>query len=151
MRTFVLVFCLSLFTAGYCFSQSAGSTLYVSVRSVELKRTPSTFANVVAQANFGDAVVVLNNSGKWVEVRTANNNTGWTLLDGLRARRVTATGATATVSEVALAGKGFSAEVEVEYRRNGLDYSAVDAMEGTRTPIMALLNFIIEGRLSRGE
>ena len=58
---------------------------------------------------------------------------------------------TVTASEVAMAGKGFSPDMEMEYRKNGLDYSMVDSMERITVPSDDLLRFITEGRLSRGE
>ena len=155
MKYLILVFCLTFIAAGLCFSQSAGSTMYVSVKSAELKNSPSMFASVVSGLNFGDAVIVIENRGKWANVRTANNRSGWTYMAGLRARRVVSSGII-TVTEVALAGKGFSGEVEAEYRRGsqgaqGANYNPVDAMEQMRIPEPELLEFINQGRLSRGE
>jgi len=52
---------------------------------------------------------------------------------------------------VAMAGKGFSPNTEIEYRKNGLDYSMVDLMERTLVSENELLRFVTDGRLSRGE
>ena len=50
-----------------------------------------------------------------------------------------------------MAGKGFSPDMELEYKKSGLDYSLVDSMEQMSVPTDDLLRFITEGRLSRGE
>jgi len=62
-----------------------------------------------------------------------------------------ASGAAITASEVALAGKGFSSEIEVEYRKNGMDFSGVDSMERIIVSGNDLLAFINEGHLAKGE
>jgi hypothetical protein len=66
-------------------------------------------------------------------------------------RQVSTTTATISSNEVAMAGKGFSPDTEAEYKKGGLDYSMVDAMEKINVPINDLSEFITEGRLARGE
>jgi predicted Zn-dependent protease len=51
------------------------------------------------------------------------------------------------MNEIALAGKGFSPEIELEYRKNGLDYSSVDMMEILNIDDNDLRKFIDDGRL----
>jgi hypothetical protein len=69
----------------------------------------------------------------------------------LSVRRILASGSGATASELSLAGKGFSPELEAEYRKGGLDYSIVDAMENTVIGKEELFEFISEGRLAWGQ
>jgi predicted Zn-dependent protease len=148
MKYFGLVIIFAVLLAMPCFSQAAGSTLYVAVKSAELKNGSNSFANTVATADMGDALTVIRSSGNWVEVRTADNKTGWTQMAGLRARRVTGSGGTATTDQVALAGKGLNASVETEYRRSSASgFAAVDAMEKPPIPGAELQGFITEGRL----
>jgi uncharacterized protein YgiM (DUF1202 family) len=132
------------------FSQSAGSTMYVAVKSTDVKSSVGFFAGTLAVLNMGEAVTVNRVNGKWVEVR-ARNLTGWVALSSLSSRRITGTGYSASAGEIALAGKGFSPETEVEYRKNGLDYSEVDKMETIIIPLAELQKFVDEGRLARGE
>jgi hypothetical protein len=54
-------------------------------------------------------------------------------------------------TEISLAGKGFSSELEMEYRESGLDYSVVDMMESTLIGAEELFEFISEGRLAKGQ
>jgi hypothetical protein len=53
---------------------------------------------------------------------------------------------------MAMAGKGFSGEIEQIYREGEkLDYSPVDAMESSTVPEQELYAFLVEGRLATGE
>jgi hypothetical protein len=145
---------LLLFTALCCgpvFSQSAGSTMYVVVKSAEIKASTGVFARKTGELGLGEAVTVVRANGNWVEVRAKSSQTGWVALSSLSSRRVTGSGNSASAGEIALAGKGFSPETEVEYRKNGLDYSDVNNMEGIIIPIAELQRFVEEGRLARGE
>jgi hypothetical protein len=72
----------------------------------------------------------------------------------LSTRRVvsSATSASASTDELALAGKGFSEEVERSYRAEGeLDYDSIDKMEESVVSTGELRSFIVEGRLAGSE
>jgi hypothetical protein len=57
-----------------------------------------------------------------------------------------------TAREVAMAGKGFSVEIESAYRLEaGLDYSLINRMEARKISPEDLLRFLDEGRLARGD
>jgi uncharacterized protein YgiM (DUF1202 family) len=144
--SFFLVICCTL-----AFSQSVGSTMYVAVKSTDMKSSTGIFASKTGELKLGDAVTVARTSGKWVEVRSGNSKTGWVALSSLSSKRVTGTGPSASAGEIALAGKGFSPETEMEYRKNGLDYSGVNNMEGINIPLAELQKFVEEGRLAKGE
>jgi uncharacterized protein YgiM (DUF1202 family) len=155
MKRFVacVLFCL---TAAGIFAQKAGDTLYVNVNSAALKSSTGFFASTTGTVRYGDAVRVLAVNGKkWVQVRTGSNITGWIASASLTTKRISTQANTANASarEIALAGKGFSPEVEAEYKKTGgtLNYSAVDAMEQVNVSDRDLLTFIDEGHLARGE
>ena len=102
----------------------------------------------------GAQVSVLQVSGNWAEVRSAANAslTGWTSVSNLSARRIVATGAGASASELALAGKGFDRDVENAYRAEGnLNFADVDRTEAITVSMEELYAFITEGRLFTGE
>jgi hypothetical protein len=134
---------------GVVFSQSAGSVLYVAVKTTDLKNGTGFFASKIETLNLGDSVTVVRENGKWLEVRSSRH-TGWAQKENFTTRRVVATGS-ATASEVALAGKGFSAEAETQYRRDGLDYTGVDTIERIQVAPGDLERFVTEGRLKRGD
>ncbi|MDR3019988.1 MAG: SH3 domain-containing protein [Treponema sp.] len=133
------------------FSQTSQNTRFVAVQSAALKSSTGFFASNVATLSLGDTVTLIQESGKWSQVR-AGNHTGWIASSSLSARRVIASGNVGvSASEVALAGKGFSPETEMEYKKNGLDFTLVDTMERITVPSNELLRFITDGQLQRGE
>ena len=142
---------MAAFLLSPAFSQAVGTTMYVAVRSAELRSSSGFFGSTVGNLDLGDAVTVIQDNGKWMEIRAENALSGWIAATSLSPRRVTGETHSATAREIALAGKGFSRDVEAEYRENGLDYSMVDAMENLIISKEELLQFINDGRLSRGE
>jgi len=149
MRKFILFLTVFVLSFSFAFSQS-GSTKYVAVESLAVKDSTGFFAKDVGTVKLGNAVTVTREDGKFTQIK-AGNITGWVSSSGLSARRVIAAGSAVTPSEVALAGKGFSQDLEREYRRGGLDYSVVDTMERLVIPAAELQKFIIDGRLAGGQ
>ena len=156
MRKLLCVIFLALIVAGAAFAQiSKGGTAWVSAKSISIKSSTWFFASSKGTMYYGDQVTVLQVSGSWAEIRSAAdaNLTGWISTANLSAKRIAASGGTssASASEVALAGKGFNADVEREYKSQGnLNYGAVDWTEEIAVPDDDLLQFITEGRLAEG-
>ncbi|MDR0402640.1 MAG: hypothetical protein LBH35_03520 [Treponema sp.] len=147
---FILLLCL---TVSAVFAQRRGETMYVAVRSVPLKASTGFFARTVGNLTYGAQVTVLAVNGKWAQLRSGSL-TGWTASSNLTSKRVVAQGDTrsASASEMAMAGKGFSEEVEREYKTGkDLNYGAVDDLEKVTVADGDLLGFIDEGHLARGE
>jgi hypothetical protein len=122
----------------------------VAVQAAPLKDSTGFFAKELGSLSLGTEVTVVRENGKWTEVRAGNVN-GWVASASLSARRVVTSNANVSANEVALAGKGFSPDMEIEYRKNGLDYSEVDRMEKLVIPADEWLRFRNEGRLFKGE
>jgi hypothetical protein len=141
---------MALCVSSLLFSQAAGNKRYVAVQSAIVKDSAGFFAKELGSLPLGTELTVVRENGKWTEVR-AGNLAGWVVSSSLSVRRVVASTSNVTAGEVALAGKGFSPDVEIEYKKNGLDYSMVDSMERITVPADSLLQFITEGRLARGE
>lgn len=156
MKRIVIFFCLVFFVAGMVSAQvSKGGTLYVSVKTLTLKSTTGFFASNKGVLNYGDRVTVLQVSGKFVEVRSADNSsiTGWTPSANLSAKQIVS-GNTASVSakETALAGKGFNQEIEDVYKTQGkLNYADVDRTEALKVSDANLRRFLEEGKLFMGD
>jgi len=150
MRRLLLLFAIIYYLGIPVFSQNTGFTRFVSVKSTTIKNTTGFFAAEVGNLYLGDEVTLINERGKWSQIRKGNL-TGWVTSTSLSVRRIIASGTTATATEIALAGKGFSPETEREYRQSGLDFSMVDFMEQITIPKGELLNFVTDGRLARGE
>jgi uncharacterized protein YgiM (DUF1202 family) len=148
---FVLtVFIVSLIAAA---AQTPGSTMYVAIKKADVKASAGFFAPVRGTLDLGTPVTVLRTDDKWTEIRSANPAlSGWVASTALTGRRVSSSGYTPRAGEVAMAGKGFSGEIEQIYREGeGLDYSFVDAMESSVVPEGELYAFLVEGYLVKGE
>jgi SH3-like domain-containing protein len=150
MRRFLLLFIIFLYSGIPIFSQITGIIRFVSVKSAIIKDSPWFFASELGNLPLGNEVLLISETGKWSRIRSGNL-TGWVTSASLSVRRIIASGTNSTATEIALAGKGFSPETEIEYRQNGLDYSMVDFMEQITVPKDELLGFVNDGRLSRGE
>jgi len=150
MKRFLFLLAMVLCAASVIFSQADRSTRYVAVQTAVLKDAAGFFAKDLGNLSLGDAVRLIKDDGKWSNVQ-AGSLTGWVASSSLSARRVVGTNTAVTASEVAMAGKGFSPDTELEYKKNGLDYSMVDSMERITVPADELLRFITEGRLSKGD
>jgi uncharacterized protein YgiM (DUF1202 family) len=133
----------------------AGQTVYVTARSLPLKSGTGFFARTLGTLAYGDSVTVLQINGKWAQVEYRGRTTisGWTAHTNLTTKRVLAAGTgSASSREVAMAGKGFTEEVESVYREtNSADFDAVDLIEAGKVSDEDLLSFISEGRLSMGD
>ena len=150
---FIMIFLIT----GTAMAQiSQGTNVWVSARTVTLKSSTWFFASSRGTVSYGDQVSVLRLSGKWAEVRSANNAslTGWMASANLSARRIVPSESTggATASEVALAGKGFDLDIENAYRADGnLNFDDVDRTEAINVSQDELLRFVTEGRLAMGD
>ena len=151
MKKQILILLILILGAAYAYAQSAGQTMYVSVKTTDIKSSTGTFADKKGTLNLGDAVTIIKTSGNWAEIRTSNSITGWVSLSSLSSKRVTGSNISSSAGEIALAGKGFSPESEIEYKKNGLDFSAVDRMESISVSTSDLLKFIEDGKLAKGK
>jgi hypothetical protein len=156
MKKIIAVLCVGLFTVASAKAQAVrGGTMYVAVKTIELKSSTGFFASAKGTLAYGATVTVLQINGKWAEVRSAANSSvlGWTAVLNLSAKRIVS-GATsgATASEVALAGKGFNQEIENAYKAKGsLNYADVDRTEAQKVTKQELQDFIVKGRLLQGD
>jgi hypothetical protein len=153
MKKFLLLWVVFIAALNTVTAQSPGSTLYVGVKKADVKASTGFFASRRGTLELGTAVTVLRSREKWTEIRSANPAlSGWVASAALTGRKVSASGYTPRAGEVAMAGKGFSGEVEQIYREGErLDYSPVDLMESFTVPEAELYAFLAEGRLAVGE
>jgi uncharacterized protein YgiM (DUF1202 family) len=158
-RGLVLAGVILISGAAALYPQAGERVMYVATKNAELKSSTGFFADTVITLQYGDQVTVLRESGKWMEVRPARRTSvsGWILANNLTSKRIisSGSGASASADELALAGKGFSEEVEQAYRnRNGASaahYAEVDAMEAITVSPQELYDFLMEGHLNTGE
>lgn len=111
---------------------AADETLYVKIKETALRDKPSNLGKVLGTLTYTTAVVVSEKNASWAKV-TVNGKNGWVALQALVSQGVkksegTDTGASG--NEVSLAGKGFSKEVEAQYKADSkLDFTWIDKME----------------------
>lgn len=116
----------------------AAQQLTVQVHQTQLRQRPSYLGAGVAPVPYGLRVTVLAEQGPWRQVRTPDGRQGWLHVSALTDRKLQLrSGATdaatgAEVDEIALAGKGFTAEVERSFREQNaeVDFTWVDRMAG---------------------
>jgi len=155
MKRLLVLLVLALLVSGALFAQiKSGSAAWVSAKKADIKSSTGFFASTRGSLTLGAEVSVLQVDGKWAEVRSAANASlsGWIAVSNLSARRIVASGTTASATEVALAAKGFNQEVENAYKTKGeLNYADVDRTEAITVSRDDLYKFVTEGRLNTGE
>ncbi len=117
-------------------SAIAAQQLSVQVRETKLRQRPSYLGAATTALAYGTRVDVLETRGPWRHVRTESGQTGWLHDSALTEKKLTLQSGdtdqavTADGDELALAGKGFSEEVERSFREGnqGVDYRWVDRM-----------------------
>ena len=155
MKKLLILLALLLLISGALFAQiKSGTSAWVSAKSADIRTSTGVFASSRGTLQMGAEVAVLQVNGNWAEVRSTTNASlsGWTAVSNLSARRIVASGSSATASEIALAGKGFNQEVENSYKTAGsLNYADVDRTEANVVSMDDLYKFVTEGRLITGE
>jgi uncharacterized protein YgiM (DUF1202 family) len=130
-------------------------TMNVQVRDGQLRSTASFLGAVVGAVAYGAAVEVLQQQGEWMEVRDGGGKKGWIHGSALTKKQVALqSGAQsaetkASGKELALAGKGFNADIEAEFKKGhrNLDYTWVDRMERIKVAPQEIVAFLKKGEL----
>ncbi|MBM3293836.1 MAG: hypothetical protein FJY82_04840 [Candidatus Aminicenantes bacterium] len=133
----------------------AAEAIVVKVQTTPLRRAPEFFAPEVAKLKAGDRLELLAVQGAWRQVKTAAGLTGWvhsSAADVAKFNLLAMSGGTKTetsAKEAALAGKGFSREIEQSYRAKnpGVSYAWVDKMIALGVPPGQVEDFIAKGKL----
>ena len=134
------IICITLFLF-LCFVLSGSAepqkSMSVQVKEGQLRSTPSFLGTIIANLSYGDRVEIIQDQGNWKKVAVRGGVQGWMHTSALTTKSIVLKAGTgnvqtsATSGEIALAGKGFSEEVEKQYKKlnNKLDYAWVDRME----------------------
>ncbi len=154
--------CKTMALTGVCFllmasAALAAETLYVQVRSGQLKNKPTFLGVVIASLPYGDTVRLDAKQGDWRKVTSLKNGkTGWMHISGLTDQRVVLHPTnkdiqTAQGSRLSLSGAGANKEIEKQYQeRTELDYSKVNQMENDSVSAKDISGFIRSGKLGNG-
>lgn len=127
----------------------------IQVREAAVRERPSFLGRVVGQAAYGEQVVTIATRGPWTQVSRDGRVLGWIHNSALTRLTVIFRSGEETVEssvnteELALAGKGFSSDVEAAYRtRHGDDgFKELDRMEGLGIPSRERRVFLKQGGL----
>ncbi len=152
--------CLALavaVSAGRVWPQAApgkGSVMTVRVLQAKVMKKPQFIGAAVGTVSRGDRVTFVSASGAWYQVTGAAS--GWLHKTNLIAGQVSLSskpggggGGTVSRDEVELAGRGFTPEVESQYRQKNptLDFHHVDLIEHAEVDPVALEEFVRQGQL----
>jgi SH3-like domain-containing protein len=142
-----------IFTSTIC----SATTMSVQVKSSPLRSGPSFLAKMTGEVHYGDRLEVLETKNSWAKVNAAGLE-GWLHNSVLSEKKIALTAgesdvaSSADAGEVALAGKGFNAEVEEEFRKDSeLNYQAVDLIQTYGINDREKIAFIRAGGLSGAE
>ncbi len=145
----------------FVFSGSAApqKTMSVQVKEGQLRSTPSFLGTIVAKLSYGDRVEIIQDQGNWKKVAVRSGVQGWMHVSALTTKSIVLkAGAgnvqtSATSGEIALAGKGFSEEVEKQYKKlnRNLDYAWVDRIERFQVTPAQMQAFLKQGHIVPAE
>jgi len=136
---------------------AAEHLMSIQIKKGQLRTTPSFLGKIVAELNYADQVAVLEKKAAWLKVRTsAKNAEGWLHASALTSKKIilkpgaTDVAQAASSDELALAGKGFSEQVEGEFKTRNpqLDYAWINQMEQMVVTQEQMEQFLKEGKLS---
>lgn len=157
-RTLPLTLLLLVFAAaGVVHSKpKAGDILTVRVLQAKVMKSPKFIGPSAGSVSRGDQLSFVAAKGDWYQVQGAAS--GWIHRTNVVDKKVTLSSKPgggsggASREEVELAGRGFTPDVEKEYRSKNpnLDFSHVDAIEKIGMDLEALQAFVDEGELAGG-
>lgn len=154
MKTKLHPLLLALCTMAMLAGLAQAEEVHIKVRSAKVKATPQYWAPAVGTLKYGDTLEQLSMEGGWLKVKFSGK-TGYLHESAVTTKKViiqsNAKGTSNTnISEVVLAGKGFSkaTERQVALTDGTLNFKAVDAMERIKVSEAAIGEFIRAGKLN---
>lgn len=137
------------------FSAYADDVAYIQTRNATILTEPKLLSKAKKKLAYGDAVSVLNSESGWTKVRSSDKVEGFIHNSALTSRSVSLSGSksadgSVSNSDISLAGKGFSPEVEKQLasQNSALNFVAVDAMERITVSPDQTRSFVKSGKLN---
>lgn len=158
-RSTPIIICLLLLSVLLMNATAAGQkVMSVQVKEGQLRATPSHLGKIVAKVSYGDRVTVTEEQGDWKKVSVNRKAQGWIHNSALTGKQIALragqanVGSSVSQNEIALAGKGFSKEVEAQYRQSNksLDYAWINRMEAIKVSPRQMEDFVAAGLLTPG-
>lgn len=133
-----------------------GTPVTIRVLSAKVMKAPKFIGATAGSVSRGDHLTVREVDGDWYRVDGAV--TGWIHKSSVTEGKVTLSskpgggGGSVNREEVELAGRGFTPQVEENYRSKNpkLDFAHVDAIEKLEVDPAELEAFVTEGKLAGG-
>jgi hypothetical protein len=130
-----------------------GSAITIRVLSAKVMKAPKFIGAAAGSVSRGEQLTVVQVKGDWYRVEGSYN--GWVHKSNVTEGKVAlsskpgGSGGNVNRDEVELAGRGFTPEVEKQYKDKNpnLDFSHVDAIEKTAVDPGELEAFVAEGKL----
>ena len=131
------------------------ASVKVITQRATIRKDKRFFAPVVSKVPYGGTVEILKTEGDWLHV-SYRNKRGWIHVREVQKKEFslaalsTTRAEEATQDEVALAGKGFSPEVEKAFRDKNpkMQFRLVDQVESIKVSNRQIQAFIREGNLN---
>jgi hypothetical protein len=139
---------------------AVAKTLNVQVQEGKLRASASPLGAVVGTAAYGDQMEVLEEKGPWIKVSKPDGAaTGWMHTSELTKQSIKlhagekGADTAASSGEQALAGKGFSKDVEAAFKdkNKNVDFAWVDRMGKFKVSTQDLQAFLKQGHLKAAE
>jgi hypothetical protein len=150
---------LSAAAAGTAFAADQ-KQMSVTVKETQVRATAGYLGKILGVLAYGDKVLVLDQPADapkgWLKVTGPDKKLqGWVNSSALTQKEIVLKSGSekvqqgASSGEVALAGKGFNADVEAQYKQDQkLDYTWVDTMEAYAVSPQQVSSFLALGGLS---
>lgn len=134
----------------------AAKKMSVQIREGKLRSTPSFLGTTVATVKYGDRFTVSSRKGVWIKVTNPDTKTsGWIHESALTKKRIKLKAGSkdadvaASSGELALASKGFSSDVEAQFKSKNkdIDFSWIDKMEKIKVSPAKAKAFLKAGKV----
>jgi hypothetical protein len=130
-----------------------GEVVTVRVMSAKLMGAPKFIGKTVVEVSRGAHLAFQDKKSSWYQVSTDKGQVGWIHSSAVVDKKVQLSsdagggGAGASQDEIELAGRGFTPEVENEYRskHRDLDFSHIDKIEALKVDTEVVATFAAEG------
>lgn len=158
-KSIKLLICLSMFllpaSVFAADKYKQGDTVYVSVKSTNLKASESSASKNAATVKYTDALKIEKFTDKKLYVSLVNSpeKKGWIKTSEITKKKITTKGKTSvTNNEITLSAKGMT-NVEAEFKANNpsLNFTTVDSIEKIILDRAIVIAFAAQGKLNMGD
>lgn len=135
----------------------AKETMSVQVKNTVLRASPSFLGKKITNLKYGDSVNINAIKKDWANIFAPDiKKSGWLHISSLSDKQIILKQSdlkvqtSASSGEIVMAGKGFSKNVEENYKKNNkhLNYKLVDNLESQNVSTNEIIRFAKNGKLN---